>query len=207
MTEPDVVITDFLLTLEAALFGILLWRSGSADSDLRLPFVVFFGATAIAALTGGAVHGFFTENYSGMGIALWRLTLLALGIVALATWVIGARLLLPVSAARVLEMIAAAVAIGYAVIIVAVNDSFRIAIAHYVPPTLFLFFAMAAVYQRDHQSSTLAGLLGLVLTLVAAFVQQRRIALHAVYFNHNALYHAIQAVALFLIFRSARELV
>ena len=44
----------------------------------------------------------------------------------------------------------------------------------------------------------------MVLTLVAAVVQQRKISLHPVYFNHNAFYHAIQAVALVLIYVGAR---
>jgi hypothetical protein len=43
----------------------------------------------------------------------------------------------------------------------------------------------------------------MVLTLVAAVVQQRRIALHPAYFNHNALYHAIQAIALGMIYLGA----
>lgn len=206
MTEPDVAITDFLLTLEAALFSLLLWRSGSADSDLRIPFAVFFGATAAAALAGGLVHGFFAASVSGAGLALWRISLLALGIVALATWTIGARLVLTTPAALVVQMLAVAITVAYASVIVAVSDSFWIAIADYVPPTLFLFVAFAVVYRRD-DLPTLSGLLGLALTLLAAFVQQRKIALHPVYFNHNALYHAIQAVGLFLIFRSAREIV
>jgi len=33
--------------------------------------------------------------------------------------------------------------------------------------------------------------------VVAAAVQQARIALHPNYFNHNALYHLLQAIALF----------
>jgi hypothetical protein len=206
LTEPDVAITDFLLTLEAALFSLLLWRSGYAGSDLRIPFVVFFGATAAAALTGGLVHGFFAGSTSGAGVVLWRISLLALGLVALATWAIGARLILTTSAARVVQMAAVAITIGYAAVVVAVNDSFWVAIADYLPATLFLFVAFAIVHQRN-QLPTLSGLLGLALTLVAAFVQQQRIALHPVYFNHNALYHAIQAVGLFLIFRSAREIV
>ena len=206
MTEPDVAITDFLLTLEAALFSVLLWRLGSADSDLRVPCVMFFGATAAAALAGGLVHGFFSASSSGAGLALWRISLLALGIVALATWAIGARMVLPTPMARVVQMMAAAITIGYAAVIVAVNDSFWIAIADYLPPTLFLFLAFAIVSQRHHLP-TLSGLLGLGLTLLAAFVQLRQIALHPVYFNHNALYHAIQAAGLFLIFRTARELV
>ena len=34
----------------------------------------------------------------------------------------------------------------------------------------------------------------------------RQAALHAEYFDHNALYHAIQALGLFLIFLAARSL-
>jgi hypothetical protein len=42
------------------------------------------------------------------------------------------------------------------------------------------------------------------LTFVAAGVQQAGVALGSIHFNHNALYHVIQAVALFMIFWSAR---
>ena len=207
MTEPDVAITDFLLSLEAGLFTVLLWRSGSVDSDLRLPFTVFFAATAVSALTGGIVHGFFTANYTTTGVVLWRLTLIAVGVVAVATWAIGARLLLPPSAARIVLTIVAIVAAAYAVAIAVVSDDFRIAIAHYLAPTLFLLAAFAVVYARDRRSSLLAGVIGMVLTLAAAYVQQRQVAVHPVYFNHNALYHAIQAVGLLLIYWTGRTLV
>ena len=207
MMQPDVVITDYLLSIEASLLTFFLWRSGSAGSDLRMPFVVFFAAIALAALAGGTVHAISSGSASSLGTVLWRGSLLALGVAALAAWVIGARLALPVPAARVVQIVAATAAAGYAVIVVAVNDSFWIAIAHYAPPTLFLFFAFAADYRRARDGSDLVGLIGLVLTLVAAIVQQRRIALDPVYFDHNALYHAIQAVALFLIYRAGLGLV
>jgi len=206
VTEPDVAITDFLLSLEATVLALLLWRSGSIESDLRWPFVVFFGATACSALTGGIVHGFFTANYTATGVALWRLTLIALGVVAVATWAIGARLWLLPTAAQIVQLTVVVVAVAYAITIVAINDSFAIAVVHYLPPTLFLLVAFVVLYSRG-RSTMLAGVIGLVLTLVAAFVQLRKIALHPVYFNHNALYHAIQAVGLFLIYWTGRGLV
>jgi hypothetical protein len=58
----------------------------------------------------------------------------------------------------------------------------------------------------DGGAGALAGAGGMTLTFAAALVQQRRVALHRVYFNHNALYHAIQAVAIGLLFWSARQL-
>src|ERR1700687_56274 len=107
MTQPDVVITDYLLALGAALLAFFLWRSGSIDSSLRVPFVVFFAATALAALTGGTVHAISSGSARDLGAALWRGTLLALGAAALAAWVIGARLALPAPAARVVQIVAA----------------------------------------------------------------------------------------------------
>jgi hypothetical protein len=41
---------------------------------------------------------------------------------------------------------------------------------------------------------------------VAAGIQQGGIGLHPVYFNHNALYHLVQGIALALIFLAARGL-
>ena len=45
------------------------------------------------------------------------------------------------------------------------------------------------------------------ISLFAALIQQLRVALHPVYFNHNALYHVLQAIALDLVFLASRRLV
>jgi hypothetical protein len=70
-----------------------------------------------------------------------------------------------------------------------------------------LLFAFAVVYGRDPRPSMFAGVIGMALTVVAAYVQQRGSAVHPVHFNHNALYHVIQAVGLLLIYRAGRILV
>jgi hypothetical protein len=61
-------------------------------------------------------------------------------------------------------------------------------------------------YARQRDSRVLAGLVGMVLTFIAAWVQQAEIALDPVYFNHNSFYHLIQGMALFLIFWSVPAL-
>ena len=53
----------------------------------------------------------------------------------------------------------------------------------------------------------MAGIVGIAATVVAAAVQQLRVAVHPRYFNHNALYHVTQAIALFLILRAAQLLI
>jgi len=40
--------------------------------------------------------------------------------------------------------------------------------------------------------------------LIGSLVQLERVALHPVYFNHNALYHAVEAIALLCMFGAAR---
>jgi hypothetical protein len=207
VTEPDVALTDYLLAIEAMLFGVLVWRGGSeigSEIDLRFPFTLFFGATAVAALTGGTVHGFFSGASTPLGVAMWRATLVALGVTAVAAWMIGARMLLAAGPAHLVQILALVVAAIYTLIVIAVDDRFWIAVLHYLPPTLVMLLAFAVAMARNRSPAAAAGLSGMVLTLVAAAVQQRGIALHPVYFNHNALYHAIQAVALWLIYVYAR---
>jgi len=202
MTEPDVALTDYLLALEAAVFAVLVWRGGVSE-NLRLAFTIFFGATALAAAAGGTVHGFFATGTTRLGVMLWRTTLVALGLTAFAAWMIGARMLLPEAPAYRVQVLAAITAAVYTVVVVAVYDRFWIAIVHYLPPTLMMLAAFLVAWFASGSRSAFAGLLGMVLTLVAAIVQQRKLALHPTYFNHNALYHAIQAVALALIYVSA----
>jgi Family of unknown function (DUF6962) len=197
MKEPDVTITDYLLALEAFAFAVLIARAATA-TPLQRWFVLFFAATAAASLVGGTVHGFFNDS-----VVLWRLVLVSLGIVSAAAWAIGARLLFTDRVAQIITVSAWVAFVVYVLVVAFVTDSFSVAIANYLPSTLFLIVAFFVSYHASPAAPLRLGLGGLLLTLVAAGVQQARIALHPTYFNHNALYHLLQAIALFLIFRAA----
>ncbi len=47
--------------------------------------------------------------------------------------------------------------------------------------------------------------LGLALSVGAALLQQLEVALHPVYFDHNAVYHVVQACALVLLYLGFRR--
>lgn len=196
MNEPDVAITDFLLSLEALAFAV--WVARSTASPLQHWFVLFFAATAAASLAGGLVHGFFNDSK-----ILWRVVLIALGVVSVAAWAIGARLLFSDRIAYLITLAAWIAFAIYVLIVGLVTDRFAVAIANYLPATLFLIVAFFAAYRASAATPLALGLGGLVLTLIAAGVQQRGIAIHRKYFNHNALYHLLQAIALFFIFKGA----
>ena len=159
---------------------------------------MFFVATSAASLFGALVHGFYSDNKF-----LWQAVLIALGIVSASTWAVGAHLLFTDGAARFVTVAALIELAVYSLVVLFVTDNFAIAIANYLPSTVFLIAAFFVSYRSTAATPVALGLAGLLLTLVAAGVQQARIAVHPTYFNHNALYHVLQAVALFLIFRTA----
>lgn len=197
MKEPDVTLTDYALALECAVFCVLLIRGGPWTQSLRRWWTFFFASAGTAALIGGTVHGFLPGN-----AALWTATLLTLGAASLAAWMIGAQLLnLPgVRRAAVVLLVI------YAGVVLFVRQEFLVAIAMYLPATVFLLVAMVQVHRATREREVAIGIWGLALTFVAAAVQQLKVGVHPVYFNHNALYHLIQFVALWLLFIAARRL-
>src|SRR5580765_5526015 len=135
MKEPDVTITDYLLALEAFAFAVLIARAATA-TPLQRWFVIFFAATAAASLVGGTVHGFFADS-----VVLWRIVLVALGVVSASAWAIGAHLLFADRVAQVITIAAWVEFVAYALLVAFGADSFLVAIVNYLPSTLFLLVA------------------------------------------------------------------
>ncbi len=185
MTEMMVAITYFVLTLECLYFGVRLkgdWNRAG-----------FFFATALSALLGGLYHGFFPGARW-----LWILTLVAIGVVALFLW----RVALSFYRDKWWHMYANHyVWVQWAVYTSCVIDwfhEFYVAILDYLPALLFLLVTFVRFKRRK-------GVAGLVLSLVAAGVQQAKIGVHAVYFDHNSLYHLIQAIGFWIVYLELKK--
>jgi len=204
ITEPDVTFTDYGLAIECALFTYLLHRQGSLQRQLKTWFMLFFMSVGVGALAGGTVHGFFLNEATAGYAVLWPTTLLAIGMTALATWAIGAKIHFSTAIARWITIVAAAGFVGYCVVVLFVTQDFFVVIVNYLPAVFFLLLVFLDLYLKTRARLVLFGLVGLALILVASWVQHSGIALDPIYLNHNAFYHLIQAVALFLIFWSAR---
>jgi MFS family permease len=205
VTEADVALTDYGLALECAVFCLIARSRPAADERLRRWWIVFFASIGLGSLFGGTVHGFFHDERSWGYAILWPATLLAIGVTSVATWTIDAFLLPAIEENRkTIRKGAIGLFIAYAIGVLFAIRSFLIAILIYLPPTAILFFALLIAYSRTRERAIAYGVLGVALTFVAAYVQQARIAIDPVYFNHNALYHVLQAIALLLIFLAAR---
>lgn len=207
LNEPDVTLTDYGLALEAIALACLLPRGHPSHPALSSSFVWFYLSIALAAILGGTYHGFLPALDRVPAAILWRTVLIAIGITAFAAWRIGALLLFSSSVAAWVSRIAAVEFAMYSLVAIFFQQSFALAIANYLPAVFFLILSFAIHFARSRDTATLVGLTGLLLTLVAAAVQHFHIALHPRYFNHNAFYHLLQAVALAAIFVAARKLV
>jgi hypothetical protein len=206
LTEPGVSLTDYALAAECALFSYLIYFRNWPASRLRLWFGVFFASLGLASLFRGTVHGFFLDQTSVGSRILWPATMLAIGGASFAAWLAGAAVLLPRRAARIVGMAALAQSIAYGGFVLAGAHDFTVAVMNYLPASIFLLALFAVSYARQRGGRALVGLIGIVSTFIAAGVQQAGLALHPVYFNHNALYHLIRGLALFLIFWSVPAL-
>ncbi len=207
MTEPDVALTDYVLAIECLIFAAILHRNKARNVKLGRWFTLFFASICAASLFGGTVHGFFLEVDSLGHAILWPASLLTIGLTALAAWASGAEFLFSDRISRLIAAAAFAEFLAYAFVVLLITASFRIALLNYLPAALFLLLAFSVVYRREKNGSFLVAACGLVLTFAAALFQQFELGIHRVYFNHNAVYHIIQAGALFLIFLGGRRLV
>ncbi len=217
MNEPDVTLTDYAVALECGLFAYWLLvsgqagQAGQAENPLRLWFAIFFASIGVAALSGGTVHGYFPGEGTVSHSLLWGTTLIAIGVTALCGWIIGAQLYFSESVAVWIRQGAVVLFVLYCGVVLFVSRNFLVAIVYYLPATVFLLIVYGLVYQQGRESAILIGLLGLVLTFVAAGIQQAQWGFHSIYLpvslSHNALYHVVQALALFFIYWSARWLI
>jgi hypothetical protein len=199
-TEPDVTLTDYGLALECALFGYLLLARGRKQQPLRAWFALFFLCGALGALIGGTVHGYFTDESTLGYRILWPLTLIALGGSGFAQWAIGAHISLASPWASRVTAAASLLFVSYVLVVLFVSQAFAVAIVHYSVASLFLLTVFVLAYRQQRSLPVFLGICGILTAFAAAGVQQAGIAVHPVYFTHNALYHVIQAAALFLLF-------
>ena len=207
MTQVDVSLTDYGLAAECAYFSYVVARRLTGASVFPSRFIMFFLSIAIAAAAGGTVHGFFLNEKSLGNLILWRFTLIVIGITALIGIQIGTALQFSGTTAVYISRFALAVFLSYIVVVLFLRGDFLVAIIDYLPALAFMGSGFLVAYRRRKRPMLLVGFLGICLMLFAAAAQQAKLGLHPQYFDHNALYHLLQAIALFMVFLAAREVI
>ncbi|MEK6890123.1 MAG: hypothetical protein AABX35_02945 [Nanoarchaeota archaeon] len=204
LQQPAVAITDFILTLETIILAFIILNI-SVKSKLKGVSFLFYISLALGSLIGGIVHGFFPDIGSFWNLILWKITMISIGLVALFAWLIAGNLVLP-KYNKLILYVASLEFIFYCIFVLFVDSQFKIAILNYFPAIIFLFISFGILCFRKNYSS-LWGLAGIILTFVAVWIQEAQISLHSIYFNHNALYHLVQGIALLLIFFALKRII
>ena len=207
ITEPDVILTDYALALEGIMFLVLLQRGRTDLWGLRSWSSLFFASVIVASLCGGTVHGFFLDEQTQGHTILWPTTLFALGVTAISAWMIGAKLLFSSRVARYVLVLAILQFVFYSITVLFRTEEFGVVILNNISAICFLIIAIGWAYLREKQRSPLLAAGGLILNLAAGLQQQIETGIHSVYFNHNALYHVLQAIALYLFFLGSGRLI
>jgi hypothetical protein len=192
--DPDVVFTDLGLAALGAYLGWRLWRE-------RAPGVVVMLGLASAALWGAMFHAFFpAKTATTAGYIVWLFVAFAIAVVAESLLDMALTMLF----ARLARGVRRAIVLGYcvlfAVVILFVDESFTTITRLYAPTVLLMLGVAQYQASRSRNARWMLVSGGLALSVLAALLQQARISIHPVYFDHNALYHVVQAAALVLLY-------
>jgi hypothetical protein len=201
--DPDVVFTDLGLAL---LGGWFAWRLGRHSQTGRLgrTGAVLMAGLASAALWGAVFHAFFPANTTTLpGRIAWIPVSLSIVVAAAALLELGLCVLAAGLDTRVRHWIVGVYAVAFAGMALA-DDSFAGIVRFYVP-ALLLFLIGATVWAIRKGGGWIPVALGLAFSAVAAVLQQAGVAVHPVYFDHNAVYHIVQAAALVLLYLGFRR--
>ncbi len=203
--DPDVVYTDLGLAILGAFFAWRLWTR-SERTALTTAGSVIMAALASAALFGAIFHAFFPANTATrVGFLAWVPVSLSILTVAATLLALALRLLLPQIPADVRRGVVSIYGLSFAIVVLFVDESYETIVRFYAPTLiLFLIAAMRQAARRTEHGWWLLAL-SFALSIVAALSQQARIAVHAVYFDHNALYHVLQGIALVMLFVGFRR--
>jgi hypothetical protein len=199
ITEPTTMLTDYLLGGLAAWFAIkLARRSRWSGKHPVFLWAAAFAGLALASFSGGAYHG-FTEYLESTGLAiLWKITLYSIGVVSL-TLFSAATIAAFEGRTRQVLLAAGVLKFGVYAIWIINHDDFLYAILDYAPAMLYVLALQARAWLRREKSGRWA-VAGVLVSFAAAGVQQSGFTLHR-HFNHNDLYHVIQMLGIYLLYR------
>ena len=206
LTEPDVTLTNYGLAILCSGFAWNLWKHATRSRQLQTLWIIFFGSIAIASLTGGTVHGFFLDEYTLGYKLLWPATLLAIGITAATAWIMTGLLFSGSSKLKPWKLFASITFILFAGVVIFYSQSFSVVILNYLPAMIALLAASVRSHTRTYANSFRLVSGGILISLIAAFIQQAGISIHPTYFNHNSTYHLIQAIGFLVLFKGSKGL-
>ena len=198
--EPTTVLTNVLVAGVAFVLGVRLAYPAAGDGVASAVFLSLgFFATAIGAAFGAAAHGLDPRTDALQRDRCWHAALFATGFIGAACIASVAFFTVRGSVRTGILVVAGLKLVAYFVR-VARRPEFRVAIMDYGGGLAVLFAASVYAYVRWRAPAAPWLIGGALVSFAAGTLQARRVVLHR-HFNHNDLYHAIEVVTLYLLYR------
>ena len=197
IAEPMTVITDYGLAAVGLALAVRLRALQDGEASRRL-WAACFVAVALAAVAGGTFHGWGPRMGGTARAGLWLVTY---GLIGLGNLLILAGAVVAAAAGGLRHALLALVVVRFAVwfAFIAMRPDFRYVIYDYAG-TLAGLLAFAAWLARRGRPGGGWIAAGVAVSLAGALIQRGGRG-PAPGFNHNDLFHVVQAAGLYLYFR------
>jgi len=156
---------------------------------------------AFGALVGGIYHGFSPHFSVLLKDFIWKTILYAVGLTTVFFLLAAISTVVSYEIYNILKWIPILVFVVYAVFIWRYNDLIQ-AIYFNIPMMIVIFIIMVYLYIVSKDTGTGKIILGLVISFLGAGIWSRKLSVNG-YFNYNDIYHIIQTIGLWYIYRGA----
>ena len=203
--DPDVVVTDVVLAILGAYLGRRLWTM-PARGTVQRDGAIIMGGLASAAHWGAIFHAVFPAGTATLpGRVAWAPVALSIVVAGAAMLELSLRVLQLKLSSGALRWLVITYAAFFAGVVVLLDHSFSSIVYFYLPALLLLLLAVSRQAVRRPSPGWMLIATGLAVSAGAALLQQMRVAIHPVYFDHNAVYHVVQSIALVFLFFGFRR--
>ena len=199
--EVVTMATDYLLAATAFAAAMWLWKTAAGTPGRW--WAAAFVATGVAAVLGGTSHGYAPVLDKQAHGLVWRLTYVTVGAANFCVLYGAALATLPGRVRRAALAILLLRLLVVAAALVALAQ-FRYVLYDYAI-TLAGLLALAAALGARRQPGAAWVVAGVAASALGAVVQLARIGQGRV-FNHNDLFHVVQALGIALYARGGRDL-
>jgi hypothetical protein len=191
------VLTDYGLAAVGVTLAVKLQARAEGHRSRRL-WAACFLAVALAAVTGGTSHGWAPRMDQAARIALWRVTY---GLVGLGNLFILAGAATAATRAGLRTALIVALVVRFAVwfAFISMRPDFRYVVYDYAG-TLLGLLVLAAWLRRRGRPGAAWIAAGVLASLAGAAIQRAGLDPSPA-FNHNDVFHVVQALGLYLYFR------
>jgi hypothetical protein len=199
--EPATLATDYALAAVAGWLALRLRTHTRPEHHAARWWMWTLALTAASSFVGGNYHGFSPNFSANVAKPWWLITLWLVSLISAAMTISWIHEIVCAPWRKIAFALVATKLIVFAAIAVA-RPSFTVVILDY-GSSLLLWLGASIVLRRGWSAWMLGGI---ALSVVAALVQLLRLA-PAPWFNHNDLYHVIQALGLAAFYRAALRMV